>query len=264
MIIDFHTHVFPDRIAPLTVASIAARIGQQYIAVSDGTVAGLLKNMDRWGIDLSVIQPVITKQSHFRSTNEWVAAIRSDRIECFGGIYAHSDDYKSDIDFVLSLGLAGLKFHPEYQDFYVDEARMLRIYDYALGKGLILFFHAGYDPGFPPPIKSTPAQFAKIAAAMQGGTIVAAHLGGCGQWDEVEKDLAGSDIYLDTAVGFEYFTEELFLRVLEKHGADKILFSSDSPWSDGGSEIAHIRSLPIPESAKDAILSGNAKRLLGL
>jgi predicted TIM-barrel fold metal-dependent hydrolase len=91
---------------------------------------------------------------------------------------------------------------------------------------------------------------------------VAAHLGGCDQWDEVEEELAGSDIYLDTSVGFEYFSREQFLRILEKHGAEKILFASDSPWSNAETEVGHILSLPIPEGDKEAILGGNALRVL--
>ena len=262
MIIDFHAHVFPDELAFKTIPAMAANINYLYTPVSDGTVAGLLKNMDEWGIDISVVQPVVTKQSQFLKTNEWVAGIVSDRIVGFGGFYPHTDDYKRDIDFVLSLGFKGLKLHPEYQDFVVDDRHMLEIYDYALSRGLILFFHAGFDEAFPPPANSTPEQFAKIAAAMRGGTIIASHLGGYKQWDDVEENLAGADIYLDTAMGFQYFSHEQFLRILKKHGADKILFGSDAPWSSAHDEIGHINSLPISDDEKAAILGGNAARLL--
>ena len=263
MIIDFHTHVFPDRLALKIIPQMAASIQNYYTPSGDGTVSGLLKNMDDWGIGISVIQPVITKQLQFRSTNEWTASVVSDRIVGFGGIFPYSDDYKRDIDYVVSLGLKGLKFHAEYQNFHVDDEHMLKIYDYALSRGLVILHHAGFDPDFPPPPKSSPRQFARIAKEMRGGVIVAAHLGGCSQWDEVESELAGSDIYLDTSAGFEYFPKEQFLRILEKHGAEKILFASDSPWTNGGAEIGHILSLPIPEGDKEAILGGNAKRILG-
>jgi len=262
MIIDIHAHVFPDGVAAKIVARLAVCIDFTYEPVSDGTVSGLLNNMNEWGIDVSVIQPVVTKQSQFRKVNEWAAGICTDRIMSFGGVFPHTDDYKRDVDFVVSLGLKGLKLHPEYQDFVVDDERMLRLYDYALSKGLILFFHAGADPGYPPPAKSSPRQFARIAELMRGGVIVASHLGGYEQWDEVEEELAGKDVYMDTATGFECFSREQFLRILEKHGADRIMFGSDAPWSNAASEIEHIRSLPIPEKDKAAILGGNAKRIL--
>ena len=264
MIIDFHTHVFPDTLAPRALHALTENINHIYEPVNDATLAGLTKNMDDWGIDLSVVQPVITKPSQFVTANEWVASIVSDRIVGFGGIFPHTADYRRDIDFVVSLGLKGLKFHAEYQDFVVDDTHMLDIYDYALSRGLILLHHAGVDHAFAPPYKSSPQQFAKIAKAMGGGVIVAAHLGGLGQWDDVEKYLAGSAIYMDTSTGFDDFPQDLFLRVLEKHGADKILFASDAPWSNAGTEIAHIQALPITESDKAMLLGGNAQRILGM
>jgi len=262
MIIDFHTHVFPDDIAPRTIHKLSSEIDNIYPVVHDGTTSGLLRVMDEWGIDVSVVQPVITRASQVYTINSWAQSICSDRLISFGAIYAHSEDYKEEIDLVVELGLKGLKFHVEYQDFQVDEDRMLQVYDYALGKGLILLFHAGFDPGFRPPFKSSPQQFARIVKAMQGGIIIAAHLGGHDQWDDVEEYLVGTDIYLDTSMGFEYFPAEQFLRIVEGHGSDKILFATDSPWSQAKSEIEHLRALPLSKEDKDAILSGNARRIL--
>ena len=264
MVIDFHTHVFPDKLAPRAIKALDDDAGNIYELANDGTVSGLLKNMDDWGIDISVIQPVITKQSQMRSTNEWAASVQSDRLVSFGCIYPHTDDYKRDIDFIAGLGLKGLKFHAEFQDFIIDDERMLKIYDYALDRGLILLHHAGQDPAYGPPYKSSPRQFARIARDMRGGVIIAAHLGGSDQWDEVEEHLAGSDIYFDTSMGFEYYSHDQFLRIVLKHGADKILFGSDSPWSNALTEAGHLRSMPLSRRDVDAILSGNAKRILNL
>jgi len=262
MVIDFHTHVFPDKIAPKAIAELSVTLNGVYQPYSDGTVAGLIKNMDNWNIDVSVLAPVVTKQSQVRRINEWTAGLCSDRLVCFGGIHPYSDDYKADIDHAVSLGLKGLKFHAEYQQFVVDDAHMLKIYDYALGKGLILLHHAGFDPAFPPPFKSSPRQFANVIKAMRGGVIVAAHLGGHDQWDDVEEYLAGSEIYLDTSMGFKYFPHESFMRIVAKHGADKILFGSDAPWSSAKTEIEILKSLNLPKEDTDAILGGNAKRIL--
>jgi len=262
MVIDFHTHVFPDELAPKAMKTLGDDLGNIYEPVHDGTVSGLLRNMDDWGIDISVILPVVTKQSQMRKTNEWTASIQSDRLISFGSIYPHTCDYKEDIDFVVSLGLKGLKFHAEFQDFLVDDERMLRIYDYALCKGLILLHHSGFDPSFRPPFKSSPQRFARIAKEMRGGVIVAAHLGGHDQWDDVETHLAGSGIYLDTSMGFEYFLHDQFFRIVRKHGADKILFGSDAPWSNAKTEIEHLKSIHLTDDEVRAILSGNAKRIL--
>jgi predicted TIM-barrel fold metal-dependent hydrolase len=264
MIIDFHTHVFPDNLAERAMAALSAEVEDIFSPVNNGTVSGLIHDMDNWNISRAVVLPVITKQSQTKSTNEWVSGIASDRLISFGGVYPHTDDYKRDIDFVAGLGLKGIKFHAEYQNFIIDDDQMLKLYDYALGKGLIIIHHAGADPAFQPPFKSSPAQFAKIVKAMKGGTIVAAHFGGHDQWDDVEKYLVGENIYLDTSMGFEYFPHDQFLRIVKNHGADKILFASDYPWSSAKTEIEHLKSLPLSDDEKNAIFGGNAARILGV
>lgn len=264
MIIDFHTHIFPDALAPRARKSLIENTGNLYTTVTDMTLSGLLEFMDEWNIDISVTQPVVTKQSQTVNTNEWAASTASNRIVPFGGLYPHTDDYKRDIDLITSLGLKGIKFHPEYQNFIVDDSEMLKLYDYALSKGLILLFHAGEDAGMPAPYKSSPKQFAHIIDELKGGIIVAAHFGGHAQWDDVERYLTGKNIYLDTSMGFEYFCHEQFVRIVRAHGADKVLFASDSPWSHAGYEVEALRSQPLTINEIDDILYRNALRLLKL
>ncbi|MDO4553398.1 MAG: amidohydrolase family protein [Bacillota bacterium] len=264
MIIDFHTHIFPDDLAHRATEQLRIKAKGQYPLFSDGTLAGLRRCMARWSIDISVVQPVVTRGSQLRETNRWAASIGDRDIICFGGIYPHTDDYRRDIDYVAGLGLKGLKFHPEYQDFVLDAPEMLPIYDYALSKGLILLIHGGYDPAYTAPFRSSPRGFSNVWKAMRGGVIVAAHLGGAQQWDDVEKYLVGTGIYLDTAMGFDYFPHDQFLRIVEGHGADRILFATDSPWSDAGAEAEQLRGLPLSEEEKEKILGGNARRLLGI
>ena len=262
MVIDFHTHAFPDAIAQRAIASLTANCSGMYVPCSNGTVDGLLKNMDAFGVDVSVVQPVITKQSQTETLNLWAQSICSDRVISFGGVFPHTDDYKRDIDFVCSLGLKGIKLHPEYQQFTVDAPEMLRLYDYALSRGLMILFHAGEDPAYPPPVHSSPKQFAAVSKAMQGGVMIAAHLGGINHWDDVERYLVGSDMYIDTSMGFSYYSHEQFLRIVKAHGADKVLFGSDSPWSKANEEIAALKSLPLTDQEKELILHKNAERLL--
>jgi predicted TIM-barrel fold metal-dependent hydrolase len=264
MIIDFHTHVFPDELADRAISTLLAGIDEIYTPVTDAKVTGLLEHMRQSGVDISVIQPVITKQSQFESLNLWARSICSDRLISFGGFYPHTDDYKRDIDFIVSLGLKGVKFHAEYQDFVIDDPKMLRIYEYALNSGLIILHHAGFNPGFNGPIKSGPLRFRNIWNAMKGGVIVAAHFGGHAEWDDVERYIVGTGIYLDTSMGFEFFPEEQFLRIVKNHGVEKILFASDSPWSDATTEIEHVKALTLSNEAKEMILGENAKRILDI
>lgn len=264
MIIDFHTHIFPDQIAKRAITSLAEQIDYLYDPVTYGSKGELLSKMDEWGIDVSVAMPVLTKISQFERTNEFAKSVTDGRIISFGGIHPQTDDYKRDIDCICSLGLKGIKLHPEYQSFDVYDKNMLKLYDYALSKGLMLMFHAGADPAYKAPFRSSPKAFRAVIDEMQGGIIIAAHLGGHAQWDDVEKYLAGTSIYLDTSMGTEYYKAEQFIRIVKSHGSERILFGSDSPWSNAKKEIENIRSMPLTEKEKTDILGASAQKLLGL
>ncbi len=267
MIIDFHTHIFPDALADRareTLKKNTQKFGNNYEPFHDMTKAGLVRAMDEYGIDKSVIQPIATKPSQAKTMNEWAAGTQDDRVIAFGSIHPDTDDYRRDIDKIVELGLKGLKFHAEYQLFYPDEPRMLRIYDYAFSKGLIVLHHAGYDPGTPPPFHTDPARFAEVLRQMQGGVMVLAHLGGHAQWDDVERYLVGKDVYLDTSMGTGFYGLDRLTRIIRNHGAHKVLFATDSPWSNGKGEIAAIRSLPLEQEQIEMVLGKNAEGLLGI
>ncbi len=186
-ITDFHTHIFADSLAPRARAALEESAAGLYKPFHDMTLKGLIESMDEAGIHRSVVLPVITKRSQTEKVCEWAASIQSERITSFGGIFPLGEDYREQIDFVCSLGLKGIKLHAEYQNFVLDDERMLKVYDYAFEKGLIVVHHAGFDPAFPAPFKTSPKQFARVIGELKGGEMIAAHLGGQRQWDDVER-----------------------------------------------------------------------------
>ena len=94
--------------------------------------------------------------------------------------------------------------------------------------------------------------------------MIAAHLGGHAQWDEVLDKLCGENIYLDTSMGQKYYSPEQFISVVRAHGADKILFGSDSPWSRADEDIELIKKCALAEDEKRKILGENARKLLSI
>ncbi len=268
--IDFHTHLFPDEIAVRAKKQLVdngLRFGNVLPTCTDMTVDSLLSRMNEWGIDYSVVQPIATKPSQTKSINAFASTLfeRSEgRIMSFGSVHPECENWKAEIDNIASLGLRGIKFHAEYQGFVLDDIKMLRMYDYAFSKNLIILHHAGADLGMPPPYHTSPEKFVRVSDELKGGVLIAAHLGGHLQWDDVEKYIVGKNIYLDTSMGQHCYPREQFLRIVNNHGSDKILFATDSPWSRADEEIASINSLPLTDKQKEEIFSGNAKRLLGI
>jgi len=263
MIIDIHTHAFPDALAERAVTTLAAVA--RVPAYSDGTCAGLRDSQRVAGIDLSVIAPIATKPSQARAINNWAAEVNRQYPDllCFGSIHPAQQEWAEEITRLAGDGIRGVKFHPDYQDFYVDEPCLLPIYRALAAAGLIVLFHAGVDIGLPPPVHCPPARLARVLDAVPDLTIIASHMGGYAQWKDVGKHLLGRGLYFDTSYSLADLGVEQMMALIRGHGADRILFGTDSPWTDQSGEARAIGALPLTEIEKTAILGGNARGLLG-
>lgn len=265
MIIDFHTHIFPDKIAAKSIEALSKVSG--VTAATDGTLNGLLASMDKSGVDLSVILPVVTKPSQFETINTFAKSVNEQyagRLLSFGGIHPDCEDYKAKLDFIKELGLPGIKLHPDYQGVMIDDVRYMNIIEYAGELGLITLVHAGIDIGLPEPVHCPPDKMRKVLDTVKPEKVVLAHMGGWKQWEEVYEYLAGEKVWLDTAFTFDYIEPDMLMKILNKHDKDKILFATDSPWSDARRDIQTVRNLPIEPDTIADILSKNAEKLLNL
>lgn len=260
MVIDFHVHCFPDELAAKAIQLLEERAGIH--AKLNGTVADLKSSMERAGIDISVVLPIATKPSHTESINTWSASIQDSGIIAFGSIHPDYAGWKNELGRIKSLGLKGLKFHPEYQLFYVDEPKLFPLYEKALDLGLVILFHAGVDIGLPGPYHCTPERLLKVIKAFPGGKIVASHMGSYSYWHDVEKFLVGEDVYFDTSYSLGIMDDEQAKRIINRHGYKKILFGTDSPWKDQSEQLTKVKGLGLDREAEDAILGENARRLL--
>lgn len=265
MVIDFHTHIFPDKIAARSIEHLESASGIK--AATDGTLNGLLASMEKNDVDLSIILPVVTKPSQFESVNRFAAEVNQiykGKLISFGGIHPDSEDYKSELDRIKELGLPGIKLHPDYQKVMFDDERNMRIIEYADSLGLIIMVHAGIDIGLPNPVHCPPDKAAKVIDALKPKKMILAHFGGWKQWEEVYELLAGKDVYLDTSFTFDYIEQDMFLKILKKHGHEKVLFATDSPWSDAAKAVESVRNMPLEQKVIEDILSGNAKKILNI
>ena len=263
MVIDFHTHIFPDKIAARSIEHLENASG--ITAATDGTLKGLLDSMERNEVDLSVILPVVTKPSQFESVNLFAAEVNQKykgKLISFGGIHPDSEDYKAELDRIKDLGLPGIKLHPDYQKVMIDDSRYMNIIEYADSLGLMIIVHAGIDIGLPEPVHCPPDKARKVLESIKPDKLILAHFGGWKQWEEVYERLAGEHVYFDTSFTFDYIDQDTFLKILEKHGYEKVLFATDSPWSDAKKAVEYVRSLPIEQKKVDAVLYKNAQKLL--
>jgi hypothetical protein len=258
-VIDVHCHVFPDAIAHAAVGALQGKSGVR--ACYDGTVGGLLASMDRAGVDRSVVAPVATKPSQVAGINDWVAALLDNRIVRFGAMHPALDDPAAEIARIATLGIRGIKLHPQHQEFLPAEPRMSAIYRAAQEHGLIVLFHAGsYVVDYPH--EARPADFVPVLDAYPDLTFILAHMGGFRRWDEVREHICGRDVYLDTAYVPRHLPDDEFLALARAHGTDRVLFGTDGPWADAAAEIEYLSGMGFTSPELEAILGGNAERLL--
>lgn len=260
--IDFHTHIFPDHLAPSTIDALA-QVGNVTPA-SDGTAAGLLASMDRSGIEASVICSIATKPSQFPAIFAWSLAFRSERLIPFLSLHPDSDNISAEITQIKDAGFKGIKLHPYYQDFYLDEKRMQPLFEQIADQGLIVILHSGYDIGFPKEERADPEKIKKLITDVPHLKLVAAHLGSWQQWQKVEDFLVGEDIYLDIAFALEFLEREQACRILKEHRPDRLLFGSDSPWADQAAVKKLLVDLELGQGLTAGILGNNGAELLGL
>lgn len=263
MLIDFHTHIFPEAIAAKTITALEKISGIK--AGTDGTMKGLLSAMEEMNVDLSVIMPVVTKPSQFETVNIFAKSVNekySGKLVSFGGIHPDCENYKEKLRLIKELGLPGIKIHPDYQGVMIDDVRYMNIIDYASELDLIILTHAGIDIGLPEPVHCPPDKMRKVIDKIQPKKMVVAHYGGWKQWEQVYEYLAGESVYFDTAFTADYMEQEMFMKIFNKHDKSKILFATDSPWDAMKKGLDYIEALPITAEEKIAILGENAKKLL--
>ena len=179
-------------------------------ATFDGTYAGMRGAMEAAGIDVAVLQPVATRPDQVCSINDWTAGLAGDHVVSFGAIHPDFEGVAEEFARMRSLGIRGVKLHPEFQLCAPDDERMHPIYEAADAEGLIILFHAGIDIAIDT-LTGTPDVFARVHEAYPGLRIVLAHMGGFRMWDEVREHLVGRDVWLDTSYTLGHLPDEEFV-----------------------------------------------------
>lgn len=269
MIIDFHTHIFPDKIASRTVEYMEHSV--RSAAYTDGTLSDLKRSMRESGVTHSVVLPVATKPEQFLHINEFAQSVTQREADqdgltvlSFGGIHPDSANYKEELRIIRRKGLKGIKLHPYDQRTYVNDIKYEHIIDYASQLGLIILIHCGLDPRFPEDDFGSTERTARMVRDVAPEKLVLAHMGGYSSANLAEELLIGGNFYLDLSSSMRFFPREQFIRMVRDHGSHRILFGSDSPWSGQKTDLTYLRNLGFSAEELEQILWKNGADLLGL
>lgn len=254
-IIDIHAHAFPEAIAQKAVN----QIGNHYTIPMDGkgTLDDLLVSAEKAGVEYVVIHSTATRPHQVRAINDWVADNAGGKLIGFGTLHPDMEEPEAEFERIISMGLKGIKLHPDFQGFDADAPKMDRIYR-IIGNRLPVLIHAGDEKldG------SSPERLAHVHYKFPDMTMIAAHLGGHKKWKEALSFLVGKNLYLDTSSAIQYMDASFAAMLIKKHGTNRVVFGTDYPSAFPLSALEDFLKLDLNEQEREDILFNNAFRLL--
>ena len=263
MYIDFHVHAFTDNIAERAMAKLVSVAKSP--AYTNGTEAETRARLREWGVDYGVLLPIATKPTQQENINNWAAAVNHGNLISFGSVHPYAENAVQEVERIKSLGLKGIKIHPDYQGVYLFDSAWDKVFEKCGELNLPVIIHMGFDPISPKEHRAMPYDLAETAKRFPKAKFIGAHLGGMFAWESVRKYLVGiKNVWLDTAFTAGMIDEKLALDIIKAHGTDRILFASDLPWHPSYMEKELVERLPLSDEEKDRIFYKNAAELLGL
>ena len=259
-IIDCHCHIFPDKIAGKAVEAIGHFYGLPM--EENGTASNLIEKGTEAGISRFVVHSVATTPHQVMSIDDFISreCVKHPGFIGFASLHPDLDTLEEECSRIKELGLKGVKFHPDFQEFYIDEDRALRMYE-LIPEDLPILFHMGDAKR----TFSEPARLARVAALFPGRKFIAAHFGGYHAWDESRKWLIGkTEVYMDTSSSLFMLDREEAVRMIHDHGVSRFLFGTDFPMWNPKEELARFLKLDLSTEEREAILHKNAEQLFGL
>lgn len=257
---DTHAHIYPGKIAEKATTSVGSfyhlkmrNVGMPHVLAERGAAAG---------IDRFLVSSVATKVEQVRPINEFIEKKCREYPQFVGLAAWHQDiaDIGAQLDDIQRRGLRGIKLHPDFQGFSIDDEKMLPFYREADRRGLIILFHTGDSrTDF-----SSPRRLMNVLEKLPDFTCIAAHLGGYTQWEEARQVLHGTNVYVDTSSSLFALTREQARDSIAHFGVDRTMFGTDFPMWNPEEELQRFFSLGFSEEENRKILYDNFARLFHL
>jgi predicted TIM-barrel fold metal-dependent hydrolase len=261
VIIDAHTHIWPDKIAPLALGGNRVT-GLQ--ARGDGTVDGLTGDMEASGVDVSCCLAIANEARHVDRVNEFVAGVAGENSIPFGTVHVELS-VEENLASLERHGITAVKLHPLFQKFALDDSRLWEILE-AFGGDYAVITHVGEGGDTFTNSLSSPKMIRDIAQQFPDLRLMACHFGGYKILDDAEEMLSGADVILETSWPPTLATlrPERVRDLIRHHGAERIVFGSDWPMTSPAEEVLAIQALGLSDGDTTSVLGGTLARVLDL
>ena len=268
MIIDFHTHCFPDALAPRALAALEHNAQQtQMRPCTNGTAFDTERNLSQNGIDLAVVCNIATNAHQQTKVNDFAISLlhNSQTLIPLGSIHPDSPNKQDELKRLCENGIKGIKVHPDYVSVKISDPRFGEIFSICEQMNMFVVTHAGWDPVSPDHVHATPEGILQVIKKYPKLKLVAAHMGGYAHSKQVIETLVGQDIYFDTSLSSHRVDEhDNLLTILKEHNPERLLFATDTPWSQTNRELDFIYSANLSTELTENILFRNAQKLLNM
>lgn len=264
-IVDCHCHIYPDSLAKRAFEGISSFYDFEPSgpAGDRGTVDDMKALESEAGIEHQIVFSVATNPHQVASVNRFIAeSVKSANgsLTGLGTVHPDSEDPEGDIENIISLGLKGVKIHPDFQCAAADDPRYMRIYEMCEGRLPVLIHCGDYRKDY-----SNPGRILRVIESFQSLTVVGAHFGGWSVWDEAEKLLPGhGNFYVDCSSTCGYTGRERFASLIKAYGADRVLFGTDYPMWTPREELENLLSIGLGDDEIALITHKNAEKIFGI
>jgi len=258
-----HAHIFPQKVASKAVNAI----GNFYDLPmqEQGYSEDLIVKEKEAGVSKGLICSSATTPMQVTAINSFIAsevANHPDEFFGFGTLHAYYENIPEEVERIIQLGLKGIKLHPDFQNFAIDDPKAFEIYAAAEGK-LPILFHTGdkrYKYSNPDKMMNVLKNFPKL-------TVICAHLGGYSEWKEVLKlkgYLGNENVFIDTSSSIQMMDKKTAVKIIKKHGIERTFWGSDYPMWTPKTELNNFLSLGFTDDENEKILGLNAINLLNI
>ena len=262
MYIDTHTHPFHPKIAQKVLEYLHSHY--DIAPIGTGLAEDLVMRLRRAGLQKAVALCAATTVEQVGPANAFALQLAKDwpdDLIPFGALHPHCKDWQEHLSQIKQAGLKGLKFHPEFQSFHLDDPALFPILE-EIGEDLMVMCHVGdrlppaENPSCPYKLEALRQRFPKVR-------FIAAHLGGYLHWEHALKSYIGKPVYIDTSSSLNFLEPEMIREILRLHPREFVLFGSDYPLFDPSDEIKLLEQKAGLSEAEIDVILGNAARALG-
>ena len=258
---DIHTHIFHPRIAGRAVEYL-----ETYYHIhcqGTGTLVDLRQRAARAGMERCVVSCAATAPAQVIPVNRHAVEVQEHTpgVLALGTIHPGCADWEGQLHWLREHHIQGVKLHPDFQGFWLDDPRLEPILECAAALKLVCLFHIG-DAKAPQESPSCPYKLAAILDKFPPLTVIAAHMGGYRQWEHAEKALIGRDVWLDTSSSADFLEPATLRRLLNAHDPGRLLFGSDYPLYDPLDALRLLQTRGGLDDARMERLLHNADKLL--